>query len=131
MTATASGSSTNKVTHAAVAEAVGAALAGLEGAKASYGFLFAGPNHSLGGALAQARSLAGGAAIVGCTTAGEFDGTKLTHGGVVVLLVAADGTAFASAFAPGLKANVGKVSEELSRAERLLASGRRRVTSGT
>jgi methyl-accepting chemotaxis protein len=119
-TVASSGASKSKDTRGAVAEAVRAARAGLNGAKASYGFLFAGPHHSLRAALAEARAATGDAHLVGCSTAGEFDHKGLMHGGLVVMLVAADGGASAASFASGLKTNVGRVAEELARSDRQL-----------
>jgi hypothetical protein len=68
----------------------------------TYGFLFASPGADLRAALAAAREIAGGAPILGCTTAGEITGDGLSHGSVAVMLVADEATTL-TAFATGLK----------------------------
>jgi methyl-accepting chemotaxis protein len=104
-------------------EALRIAQARLAGAKASYGFAFVGPNHSLGIALSRAREATGAVPFVGCSTAGEFDERGLLHGGVVVALVAANESACSAAFASGLKGRAGTLADELSRSEKALREG--------
>ncbi len=96
-----SGSSTHSSTKTAVLEAVRGATASLGGQQATYGFLFASPDADLGVALATARE-SSGAEVIGCTTAGEITEKGLTHGGIALLLVAAD-TTVQIKFAEGLK----------------------------
>ncbi len=69
-------------------EATEKAKRALGGAKASYGFAFCSPSHRLGGVLATVEEVAEGAHVIGCQTAGEFTHEGLSHGGVVVMLVA-------------------------------------------
>jgi hypothetical protein len=121
-TSAASGASSNNDTRTAVREAVRAALLSFREAKPSYGFLFAGPNHSLGPALVEAREAAGAAQIIGCTTAGELTEAGLGHGGIVVLLVASDSTSAGATMVRGLKAGAKKAADALSRADRELRS---------
>jgi hypothetical protein len=95
------GSSTHTSTKTAALEATRAATASLGGQPPTYGFLFASPHADLGVALATARE-ASGAEVIGCTTAGEITEKGLTHGGIALLLVAAD-TTVQMQFAEGLK----------------------------
>jgi methyl-accepting chemotaxis protein len=87
-----SGRGLGPTAEGATAEATRKAVDGLSGAKATFGFLFASPLFSISECLRTARARAGTADIVGCTTAGEFTQEGLIHGGVVVLLVAGQGT---------------------------------------
>ncbi len=89
-TVAASGVSKNIDPDLAATEAVGMAIAGLNGEKPSFGFLFASPDRDLHATLKFARRAAGGAEIVGCTTAGEITERGLSHHGVAVLLVASN-----------------------------------------
>jgi methyl-accepting chemotaxis protein len=84
---------------------VAAARAGLDGARPSFGFLFAGPKHDLGGLVETATAAADGAGLLACTTAGEFTADGLTHGGVAALLVASDGLSHHMRFAAGMKSD--------------------------
>jgi methyl-accepting chemotaxis protein len=76
----------------------------LGGQAPSFGFLFASPDLPLDECLRAARAAAG-VQLIGCTTAGEFTEEGLIHGGVSVLLVSGPGLQYASAAAPGLRAN--------------------------
>lgn len=72
-------------------EAARMAIDDLRGTVPSFGFVFASPSLNLDACLRATRELARGADIMGCSTAGEITERGLTHGGVAVLLVAADG----------------------------------------
>ena len=72
------------------AEAARAALEGLGGAKPSFGFVFASPSLPLSDCLRSVSQVAGGARLIGCTTAGEFTEKGLVHGGVVVMLISTE-----------------------------------------
>jgi hypothetical protein len=96
----------------AITKAVQSASAGLGGAKPTYGFLFASPEHDLGAALEAAKELSG-AEIVGCTTAGEITEQGLTHGGVALMLVSAEVTTHTT-FSRGLKASPAATAEFLT-----------------
>lgn len=109
ITATAAASSSSVD---AVAAATREARGRLGGATPTYGFLFASPDVDLRAALLAARAAAGGAEIVGCTTAGEFTERGLTHGGAAVMLAAGEAT-IQMAFATGLKAAPSQVASKL------------------
>lgn len=94
---TGSGLATGPDAALAAAEATRMALEQLEGRPPSLGFLFASPSLPLDECLRTARSIAQGAEIAGCSTAGEFTERGLTHGGVSVLLIAGDLSRYASA----------------------------------
>ena len=79
----------------ASSEASRTALEGLQGAAPSFGFVFASPSLSLSECLRAAAKVAGGAKLVGCTTAGEFTERGLIHGGVAVMLVSTESPHFA------------------------------------
>ena len=79
----------------ASSEASRTALEGLRGAAPSFGFVFASPSLSLSECLRAAAKVAGGAKLVGCTTAGEFTERGLIHGGVAVMLVSTESPHFA------------------------------------
>jgi hypothetical protein len=106
-------------------EAAQMALRTLDGAAPSFGLVFASPTLSLPECLKAVREAAGGADIIGCTTAGEFTERGLTHGGVSLMLISSDGlhqaaTARAVAAAPdsaarSLCAGFHKVQEAASR----------------
>jgi hypothetical protein len=113
-TITGSGVSTANATDRAVKEAVHAALSRLGRQKPSYGFVFSSPRHHLPAVLQQATNAAAGAAIIGCTTAGEVTEQGLVHDGVAVLFVASDTSTGKMAFAPGLKTNPRQASDVLS-----------------
>jgi hypothetical protein len=85
-----SGRSVGPDAKAASTEATRMALEGLAGSKPSFGFVFSSPTLSLSECLRTAASVAGGARLMGCTTAGEFNERGLIHGGVAVLLVSTD-----------------------------------------
>jgi hypothetical protein len=95
----------------AATEASRTALAGLNGAKPSYGLLFASPHLDLGAALAAAKE-ATGAEIIGCTTAGEITDAGATHGGVAILLAASDAVTKVQ-MATGLKAHAERAAHDL------------------
>jgi methyl-accepting chemotaxis protein len=99
-------------TRDAAATAAHECLARLGGAQPTYGFVFASPRHDAALAIGAVRSACPAAAIVGCTTAGEITEEGLVHGGVAVMLVAADATV-RLAFAPRLKAEPARASEAL------------------
>ncbi len=84
----------------------------LHGARPTFGFLFAAPSLDLAACLSAAREVAG-ADLIGCTTAGEFTERGLTHGGVVVMLVAAESSLHATASAAGMRADVHAVGARL------------------
>jgi hypothetical protein len=94
-----------------VAEAVQQARSSLDGEKPTFGFLFASPDRALVDLLAAARESTG-AEIVGCTSAGEITERGLTHGGIALMLVAADATIDVR-FATGLNADPADVAREL------------------
>src|SRR5262245_28491972 len=94
------GASIQRATPAAAAEATAAARSDLRGETPSYGFVFASPEHELRAALSVAKEAAGGAVLVGSSTAGELTAKGLLHGSVVVMLVASDNSACHAAFAP-------------------------------
>jgi methyl-accepting chemotaxis protein len=100
-----SGSSTVSSSSAAATEAVRAAARALEGKRPTFGFLFVGPRHSLQAALAAAKEAAGGAELIGCTTAGEITEKGLLHGGVAALVVHSDTVSTEIAVASGVKAD--------------------------
>ncbi len=117
---------------AAIAKAVQTAQARLGGAKPSYGLLFASPDVNLGEALSSAGKLSG-AAMVGCTTAGEITEEGLVHGGIAVMLVASDATAHVQ-FARSVKGDLGGavrlLSSELAQARRnAVAQDHRHLTT--
>jgi len=113
-TLTGSGRSTSPNTLKAAAEAVAQARRTLGGKPPQFGLVFAGPDHPLPPLMSAAREAAGGAGLVGCTTAGEFTEEGLTHNGVAVLLVASDDTQHLLAFSTGLKQQHERVAEELT-----------------
>ncbi len=82
-----SGASSKQDSREAALEATRQALEGLNGARATFGFVFVSPGRDLGVILRCARELTQGAELVACTTAGEITERGLTHGGVAVLLV--------------------------------------------
>jgi len=95
-------------------EAVRAARARLDGRKPDFGLVFAGPDHGLDVVMSAARAAADGAALIGCSTAGEFTRAGLTHGGVVVVLVASAEAEHQLAFERGLKEDHGHVVDALA-----------------
>jgi methyl-accepting chemotaxis protein len=109
---TGTGASTHHFAKSAVTEATGKALSRLDGAKPSFGFLFASPHLVLAEALALSGEISG-ADMVGCSTAGEITEHGLTHGGVAVMLVASEATTHLR-FATGLRASPERVAQELS-----------------
>jgi hypothetical protein len=113
-TVTASGVSKNKDSGRAAAEAVGAALARLQGEKPCFGFLFASPERDLRATLTAACRAADCAEMIGCTTAGEITEQGLVHEGVAVLLVASPTSAAGVAFAERLKADAQGVARRLT-----------------
>jgi methyl-accepting chemotaxis protein len=121
-------------TKAAGGEAVAAARRALGGRRPAFGFVFAGPDHNLAALMSSARAAADGASLLGCSTAGEFTAEGLTHGGVAVLLVAAEETEHRLAFASGLKENHAGTATALCREFPALqqdAVGRRLLASTT
>src|SRR5690242_1998255 len=110
-----SGRSTIADTGRAAAEAVTSARRALGERKPNFGFLFAGPDHDTAELMRSGRTAADGAALLGCTTAGEFTEAGLTHGAVAALLVAADDTEHRLAFAHGLKHEHPRAVEALVR----------------
>jgi hypothetical protein len=121
-------------TGEAAADAIAQARRGLEARQPSFGFVFAGPDHNLAKLMSSAGAAAGGASLVGCSTAGEFTEQGLTHGGVAALLVAADETDHRVAFARGLKEDHGRATNALSRdfpAAQQAAVNRRLLASTT
>ena len=87
-----SGSSTLAETRKATEEAIGTALKRLGGVSPSFAFLFVAPRHDLGVALSVAERSLAGAAVMGCTTAGEITERGLTRGGVSALVVSSADT---------------------------------------
>lgn len=85
----------------AVARALATATADLDGVPAVAALVFAGPSHDLGRVLAAARRVTG-VPVLGCTTAGEFVDTQLTHGGIAIALIGSDDLLCAHAVASGL-----------------------------
>lgn len=108
-----SGSSVDHPTETAAREAIRSAIAKIGPARPRFGLLFAGPEHDLGCALQAAQETAGGADMVGCSTAGEFSEDGLTHGGVVVLLIASDDLMHQVAFGSGMKRDHPRVASDL------------------
>jgi methyl-accepting chemotaxis protein len=115
-TVTASGVSRTKDSGLAAAEAVGAAVARLNGETPCFGFLFVSPERDLSAALTAACKAAGCVQIIGCTTAGEITEQGLVHEGVAVLLVASRSSTARVAFAERLKADAAGVARRLSSA---------------
>jgi len=127
-TRTGTGSAAHADARTAVIKAAHGALARLDGATPSYGFLFVSPDIDLAVALATARESTG-AAVIGCTTAGEITEEGLAHGGVAIMLVSADVT-LQTHFARGLKSSPTRAADDLasglSRAKRDAAAHDRR-----
>ena len=111
-----SGASTRSEVIAAATEATQVALSRIGGGRPAFGFLFAGPQYDLRRAMRATKEASGNAAIVGSSTAGEFTEAGLQHNGMVVMLVASDGTSHHVAFAEGLKDNHKKVANDLGSA---------------
>jgi hypothetical protein len=99
------GRSLKPETRAAAREAARGALAPLGGAQPTFGFLFASPRHDLALALAEAQQAAPGAALLGCTTAGEITERGLTRGHLACMFVASDDTAIELSVAAAVKAD--------------------------
>lgn len=93
-------------------EAARMALAQLGGARPAFGFVFAAPTLPLAEVLRSVRSVAPGAQVVGCSTAGEITERGLTHHGVAVLFVASDLHHFAST-AAGLAKDPEAAAQEI------------------
>jgi hypothetical protein len=108
-----SGASTGRDATSAADEAARSALQRLGSARPAFGFLFASPDHDLRLALKSAREAAGGADIIGSSTAGELTEHGLQHGGVVVMLVASDNTSHRVAMGAGLRGNCKNVADDL------------------
>jgi hypothetical protein len=101
-----------KTTRDAATAAAKEALGDLKGERPAYGFVFVAPEHDLGTALEMVRAACPGIALVGCTTAGEITEEGLVHGGLALMVVAADVTT-SLAFSRGLKADATRVGETL------------------
>src|SRR5262245_48838611 len=86
----ASGASAVAVTKTAVTAAIHAAVTQLGKKKPTLAFLFVAPRHDLKEGLVIARDLLPGAAVLGCTTAGEITERGNTNGGVSVLVVSSE-----------------------------------------
>src|SRR5262245_18573958 len=126
------GRSVSSNTAKAAAEAMSQAGAGLNGGKAEFGLVFAGPDHDLPELMTVGRATCEN--LIGCTTAGEFTAGGLTHGGVSAVLVASDDLEHRVAFATGLKTGHGRVADELARdfqEAQKLAAAHRRLASTT
>ncbi len=106
------GAATHPAAKTAATKAAQKAIFRLNGAKATYGFLFASPDLDFSAAIATARDVTG-AEIIACTTAGEITEDGLTHGGVAIMLVASDVTLQVD-FARGLKADPANVAQRLA-----------------
>ena len=133
-TVTGSGQSVVANSGRAAAEAVAQARAALGGRRASFGFVFSGPDHHLPELMSAARAAADGADLIGCTTAGEFTEAGLTHGGVAVLLVASDDLTHRLAFSSGLKQEHARLADDLCQgfpAAQIEAQSKRRLASLT
>jgi len=100
-----SGSSSNAETVAAAAAAARDALRPLDGLEPSFGVVFASPKHDLHAALEATRKEVPGAAVIGCTTAGEITENGLIKGGLATMLVGSDEMLVDSATAQGVKAD--------------------------
>jgi len=100
-----SGSSTLAETRKAAEEAVAAASKRLGGTSPSFAFLFVAPRHDLGVALAVAERALAGAAVLGCTTAGEITERGLVRGGIAALVVSASETEVAARATSDVKAD--------------------------
>jgi hypothetical protein len=111
-TVVATGASALPAAKAAVAEAVKKALAGLGGARPTYGLLFASPDIDLTVALAAARA-ATGAELVASSTAGQITEDGLSHAGVALALVSSEATTKVG-FATGLRDNPGRAATDLA-----------------
>ena len=111
-TIVATGASTVRSSRQAAAQAFQQALAKLGNAKPNFGFLFAGPEHSLAEALSVGTE-ATQAEIIACTSAGEISEKGLTRGGMVAMLCAS-GAAAEMRFASGLKSDPERVGRELA-----------------
>jgi hypothetical protein len=109
-----SGRSVQADTIRAVGEAVSMALAPLDGAPASFAFLFVSPRHDLTLALAAAERQAPGATFAGCTTAGEITERGLTRGGVAALAVSSPETLLELRSTRGVKADPAAAARQLS-----------------
>lgn len=90
---------------AAATEAAQEALDRLAGAPATFGVVFASPQHDLGAAVAAVASAARCPSIIGASTAGEFTDRGFRQGGVATLLVSAPGSVHAAAYTTGVRAD--------------------------
>lgn len=111
-TLAASGHSLEARTETAVQEATRQALAGLSGRAPTAGFVFVASQHKLTRALSAAEAAAPGAAIIGCTTAGELTERGVLRNGVAVLLLATEGVV-ARGYATGAKADPDRAANQL------------------
>lgn len=102
MTTSANGSSQSTDTEQAILEALQQARAALQ-TTPQFGLIFASAKHDLALTLSKARQLCPGTAFAACHTAGEYTEKGLTHGGLVVLLVASPDMLCRSAFASNLQ----------------------------
>jgi methyl-accepting chemotaxis protein len=114
-TAVGTGASRKHDTMAAATEASRAALSRLGESLPTFGFLFAAPSHDLRQAMRAIKEVAGITDLLASSTAGELTEDGLLHGGLVVMLVASDGT-HRIALGEGLRGNCKKVAYDLWKA---------------
>jgi methyl-accepting chemotaxis protein len=96
-------------------------------ARATFGFVFASADHDLESAMAEARRQTGCDDLLGSSTAGGLTERGRVEEGVVVLLVASDGTRQAMDFAQGLRLQHGTVATRFTRSSAALKSGARQA----
>ncbi len=127
MTVTASAIASGPNARKAVASALARATQRLGRATPSYGFLFVAPELDLAEALDEARRVCPTTDFIGCTTAGELTEAGLIHGGLALLLVAADSASHVTAFSRRADAPL-RAAEELGA---VIAAQAERGTVGT
>ncbi|MBL4850093.1 MAG: FIST C-terminal domain-containing protein [Planctomycetes bacterium] len=91
------------------------ALAALEGAKPLFGMAFATSKIDLADLANAIKDVVGEAPILGCSTAGEFVGNRISAGGTAVCLVSSDEIGISIGMTDGLKANTARAARQMAR----------------
>jgi hypothetical protein len=128
------GASTRSDARRAAEEALREALQRMGRARPSFGFVFASPDLDLSAAVTEVKRALGCNDILGATTAGEFTERGRIDKGLVVMLVASDGTHHRVDFGRGLKSEHERIAGQFASAATEMktaarASGCRHLTT--
>lgn len=104
------------------------ALAGLSGQAPLFGIAFATSKVDLGALAGAIKDAVGDdVPVLGCSTAGEFVGDRISAGGTALCLVASDEIGISFAMTEGLKGNTARSARQMARA---LQTNRRPAPEG-